>query len=51
LLGWPWLVTALVRRVEASATARARVKAVLAAVSSPASLLSVRGVGRLLLGR
>jgi len=51
LLGWPWLLDALVRRVEASAAARARVKAVLAATRSPASILSVRGLGRLLLGR
>ncbi len=51
LLGWPWLIDAMIRRVEGSPAARARVKSVLAAVSSPASLLSVRGVGRLLLGR
>ncbi len=51
LLGWPWLVDALVRRVEASAPARARVKSVLAAMASPTELLSLRGVGRLLWGR
>lgn len=51
LLGWPWLIDALVRRVEASASARGRIKSVLAAHVSPAAILSVRGVSRLLLGR
>lgn len=51
LLGLPWLIDALIRRVEVSSSARARVKSVLAAHASPASVLSVRGVGRLLLGR
>lgn len=39
------------RHVERSASARTRVKAVLAAQSSPASILSVRGVAPLLAGR
>lgn len=51
LLGWPWLVDALVRRVEGSVAARRRVKAVLAAQASPVQVLSLRGLTALLLGR
>lgn len=51
LVGLPWLLDAVIHRVARSASARARVKAVLAAQASPASILSLRGVARLLAGR